>query len=280
MQYDRAIEDLDRAIQLAPQRAYAYGARGWSWRAKHEYDKAIADFDTAIRLDSKDADPYNGRGLAWRSKGAYDRALADLDQAVRVDPEHAWAYNNRGCVWRDLKEYAKAIADFDQAIRLDAREGQFPYGRAVLLFMAHRGGVVDAVKEVLRLNKWRGDLPIYAVLLGHFAALRAGQGNQAKAFLDDAAQQCDTSAWPYPVVKYLRGEIDELTLLSAAIDNDKMTEARGFLGLDALQRRRVEAAVAHFHWVKENGNPLFNQFAMSVAELDRLDREQAAGDGP
>lgn len=218
--------------------------------------------------------------MAWRSKGDYTKALDDLDEAVRLDPQLAWAYNNRGCVWRDVREYAKALADFEHAMRLDAKEADFPYGRAVLLFMDRRDGVVNEVKKVLRLKNWQGDMPIYSVILGHFAALRAGQTEQARSFLDDAARRCDRSAWPYPVVCYLRGEIDLAALLAAANGNNRMTEARCFLGLEALHQGRVENALAHFHWVKENGNPRFAQYAMSLAELGRLDRDQAAGDGP
>jgi hypothetical protein len=50
------------------------------------------------------------------------------------------------------------------------------------------------VKTVLRLKNWRGEMPIYAILLGHFAALRAGRSDQAKAFLDDAARRGDGMA--------------------------------------------------------------------------------------
>jgi hypothetical protein len=59
-----------------------------------------------------------------------------------------------------------------------------------------------------------------------------------------------------------------------------MAEARCFLGLDALQKGRIESALTHLHWVKENGNRRLNQYAISVAALKRFDREQAAGDGP
>ena len=59
-----------------------------------------------------------------------------------------------------------------------------------------------------------------------------------------------------------------------------MTEARCFLGLDALENGRGDRAEAHFRWVKERGNPLFTQYVMSVAELDRLLAQGAEGDGP
>ena len=71
---------------------------------------------------------------------------------------------------------------------------------------------------------------------------RDGQGDRAKTLLDDAAARCDRSAWPYPIVKYLRGEIDEPKLLAAANDNNKMTEARCLLGLEVLEKGKKDAA--------------------------------------
>ena len=49
-----------------------------------------------------------------------------------------------------------------------------------------------------------------------------------------------------------------------------MTEARCYLGLDLLQKGSKEPALAHLTWVKEHGNPRSNQYAIAVAELDRM----------
>jgi hypothetical protein len=50
-----------------------------------------------------------------------------------------------------------------------------------------------------------------------------------------------------------------------------MTEVRCFLGLDLRRKDKKEAAIAHFRWVKEHGNPSITEFAISLAELDRLE---------
>ena len=59
---------------------------------------------------------------------------------------------------------------------------------------------------------------IDAVILGHFAAQRCGRADQAKAFLDEAALKCATSALRYQVVKYLRGQVGEVSLLMCLAD--------------------------------------------------------------
>ena len=86
--------------------------------------------------------------------------------------------------------------------------------------------------------------------------------------------------WPYPIIKHLRGELDEAGLLAAAVDDGKRAEAHCFLGLEALADGREDAAIAHFRWVKERGDRRLAQYVMSVAELDRLLARGAEGDGP
>jgi tetratricopeptide (TPR) repeat protein len=279
-QLDRAIADYTGAIRVDSRSAWAYAWRGSTWSDKNEYDKAIADCDEAIRIDPQLACAYNNRGWALRLNGDWERAFADFDQALRSDPEYAWAYRNRALVWQFRKEYDKALEDFERAMRIGPKEGCFPYERAIQLFMARRDGAADEASAAIQLWGWRGEWTVYAVLLGHFAARRAKQTDKAKAFLDDAAAHADRSAWPYPIVKYLRGDLSEERLMAAAGDNAKMTNALCYLGFDALEKGKYEQALAHFCWVRDHAAQTYYQHALSVAELDRLNVEQAAGDGP
>ena len=111
---------------------------------------------------------------------------------------------------------------------------------------------------------------IYAVILGNLAARQSGDEPGARAFLDDAAGKLDVTAWPHPVVQFLRGEIDEPAPPALAIDDDKRTEAHCFLGLDCALRKHKDEARAHYQWVKEHGNPRFVEYTIVPAELDRL----------
>jgi len=155
--------------------------------------------------------------------------------------------------------------------------------------------VGDDARKVLELEGWRGEYSQYAVLWGYFGLRRAGNADSAKRLLDDAAARCETTAWPYPVIRYLRGELDQTAMLAAASDNDKMTVARFYLGgrspapaagqgdndkmtvarfylgLDLALKGRYEEAREHYRWVKEHGNPSFFQFNHALAELDKLE---------
>ena len=208
------------------------------------------------------------------------RGVADLDEAIRLDPKLAGPYVNRGTVRRDRLEWAGALADLDEAVRLAPKNGDAHYHRGIVLFAMQHDGAADAARAVLDIQGWRGDLSLYAALLGHVAARRDGRKDRARSLLDEAAEKCDASAWPYPIIRHLRGELDEAALLAAADDDGQRTGARCFLGLEALEDGRTDAAMEHFRWAKDRGSRRVPQYAISAAELGRLLARGAEGDGP
>jgi len=126
--YDRAIADFDRAIELRPNGNDAYYNRGSAYCHKGNYDLAIADYDRAIELRPA-ADTYTNRGLAYDFRGDYDLAIADYDRAIELLPDYAEAYCNRGTTYSSKGDYDRAIADYDQAIHLRPDTAEAYYNR-------------------------------------------------------------------------------------------------------------------------------------------------------
>ncbi len=85
--YDNAMIDLDKAIQMNPKFIYAYYARGIAKFELGDYNGAIADYDKYIELNSGDADAYYRRGEAKKTLGQHDAAQADLQKAKELDPD-------------------------------------------------------------------------------------------------------------------------------------------------------------------------------------------------
>jgi tetratricopeptide (TPR) repeat protein len=52
---------------------------------KGDYDFAIADFDRAVELDDKYAQAYINRGYAYAAKREFGPALADYDAALKLE---------------------------------------------------------------------------------------------------------------------------------------------------------------------------------------------------
>ena len=52
--------------------------RGFAYQAdKGDFDAAIADYTKAIELNPEDADTYHIRGFAYADKGDFDAAISD-----------------------------------------------------------------------------------------------------------------------------------------------------------------------------------------------------------
>ena len=149
-----AIIDLNKSVELDPEFAAAYGARGHvkshygESMAKYErnivkvgkqYQAAIKDYTEAIRLDPEDDENYyNGRGHARSHYGEYEAkqgnttealkqyqaAIKDYTKAIKLDSDDDRNYSNRG--WAkyllgklntEQREFSKALKQYQAAIK-------------------------------------------------------------------------------------------------------------------------------------------------------------------
>ncbi|MDZ4738333.1 MAG: tetratricopeptide repeat protein [Alphaproteobacteria bacterium] len=85
-EFDSAIRDCDRAIELNPDYSDAYFSRAKIYFHKHDYDQAIGDFSQTIRLEPKAFGAVTLRGMTYARKGDYDRAIADYTKALQLYP--------------------------------------------------------------------------------------------------------------------------------------------------------------------------------------------------
>jgi len=84
--YWAALKSLNRAIELSPERAEFYNARGYAYLLLKSYANAVVDFSDAIRLRSGYANAYRNRAVARRHSGDEDGAAADMRQAGEIPP--------------------------------------------------------------------------------------------------------------------------------------------------------------------------------------------------
>ncbi len=122
-----------RRVYVSDKYADAY-SRGDEFANSGQYDLAIVEYTKAIELDPKVAEAYNNRGRAYIHKGQYDQAIADCNKALEIDPGHTYAYFHRGYAYAMKGQYNLAIADFTKVIELDPKYANIAntyYGRGV-----------------------------------------------------------------------------------------------------------------------------------------------------
>ena len=81
--YHRALQVLDRAIEIQPSSARAYALRGAAYGKLRKFEQALEDLDQAISLDPADAvQAYLARSNVHIQLGEYDKAIQDSGAAL------------------------------------------------------------------------------------------------------------------------------------------------------------------------------------------------------
>lgn len=97
-----------------------YQKRADAFSAKGEYDSAVTDYSRAIELNPKETSIYLNRGLVFYHKKSYDLAVADYNKAIELNPKDSTAFFNRGNSYEKMGDVTKAVADYQKAVELDA----------------------------------------------------------------------------------------------------------------------------------------------------------------
>jgi tetratricopeptide (TPR) repeat protein len=117
--YDLAISEYEKAIELNPKYADSYNKRGLVYFNKNMYEQAIKDYTEAIQLNPKYTDAYNNRGIIYYNQEKYDLAIIDYSKAIELDPKYAKAYHHRGLIYfTKIEDRTKGCSDLKRACEL------------------------------------------------------------------------------------------------------------------------------------------------------------------
>ncbi|MEO0185631.1 MAG: tetratricopeptide repeat protein, partial [candidate division WOR-3 bacterium] len=129
-QYDNAIADFNRAIEINPSLELSYFDRGTVYEHLGFYDKAISDFTNALNIQPDFVMGYVDRGAIYSKIGEYHKAYNDLKRALQLKPNLPEAHYNLGVLYFRMKNYNLAIESYHQALKLD------PYFAVVYVSLA------------------------------------------------------------------------------------------------------------------------------------------------
>lgn len=130
--YGQAVTDCTHALELAPDFVATYVNRGIAYSGLRQYKQAIADCEKALQLDLDNVYAYFNLGNAYLWMSEYQKAITCFDQAIKADPEFVAAYLNRGIAYNELKQLQPALQDYSHAIELNPDYVHAYYNRANL----------------------------------------------------------------------------------------------------------------------------------------------------
>ena len=116
---EEAILDYKKAIEIDPDFSRAYQNMGDDYSNLKKYTDSYNAYSKAIDLGVNDGNVYNYRGNCLYSLEKYKEAIEDYTKAIKLVPKYFWAYYNRGKARHNLNLYVEAISDFSRAIEID-----------------------------------------------------------------------------------------------------------------------------------------------------------------
>lgn len=149
--FKKAIEELDQAIDHAPQDAVAHSMRGdLSMRLGND-DAAIADFRKAAAREAnpeKRARAYYEIGVIQQRAGRLDDAVKEYLRALSFDDKEADTHRLLAEAYNKLGQAEKAEASWTRYLELGDPKGDVYRGRA--LSRASRGQYREAMNDYTR----------------------------------------------------------------------------------------------------------------------------------
>jgi tetratricopeptide (TPR) repeat protein len=130
--YEGAIIDFSKALEIDPEFSQAYLLRGKVKQIAKDYNGAIADFNRSMNIKPV-AEAFILRGLARFHIKAYKGVIADFAKALDLDPQWTTTYQkstveliyHRRAFSKDcLGDFKGAVKDYTKAIQTNPKEAK------------------------------------------------------------------------------------------------------------------------------------------------------------
>ena len=119
-QLDEVKSIIDRALAVAPDSPEAHFALGLFFYWGHrQYDKALAEFNRTLELQPNNALARQFCGWVYRRRGEWKRAIADVRRAEELDPRDPQIPANLGAIYAALRLWPDAERAELRALAID-----------------------------------------------------------------------------------------------------------------------------------------------------------------
>jgi len=121
VEYEKAIQSLNKEIAYNTKFAEAYNLRAWTLLYMNEYSKAIGDASIALSMEKKHY-TYDTRATAYALTSDYKKAIKDMDDAILIEKYTALYFYKRGLFKMEVNDISGAEVDFKWAKLYDKNE--------------------------------------------------------------------------------------------------------------------------------------------------------------
>lgn len=119
-EYNLAIQEYEKAIEIMPNYTYLYIAVGRIYRHLKLYDQALESFAMAANLNEQlgitDPIPYLAIANTYAQDGEFFAAALNVHEALRFTPSNPDVYGQLGVIYHKSRNYEGAIPALECAI--------------------------------------------------------------------------------------------------------------------------------------------------------------------
>lgn len=156
---------IERAVELAPERADLFNFYGMIQLKLENKPGAIANFQKAIELRSQYPEARNNLGVLYHEARDFDAAAREFLSAVKSYPDYKEAFLNLGNSYKGLKRYKDAELAFKRALKIDETYPAAHFNLGVLYLDSEVPGIdpvarlQKAVDEFNTYKRYQKDMP-------------------------------------------------------------------------------------------------------------------------
>ena len=148
-EHDTALRFFQRAIQVAPDFAYAHTLCGHEYAAKDDFDKAMGAYRTALRIDDRHYNAWYGLGSIFYRQEKFEHAEYHLSKALAINPRSSALYCYLGMSLHANRKSQQALKLLSSAIAIDNKNPLARFQKAQILLSIDR--LEEALEELTML---------------------------------------------------------------------------------------------------------------------------------
>jgi tetratricopeptide (TPR) repeat protein len=154
----RAVKELERALELAPNDPQAESLLGWAQMLREQYDEALYTYYKVLSKDPNNPLARVNLGYICLKKGIFGEAIEHLSRAIRLDGDRKatlYAHFYMGLVYLEREMYDDARSFFRRTLELGPNmlEAWWEIGHTFYL-EGNRAAAAEAWRKGMETNRF------------------------------------------------------------------------------------------------------------------------------
>lgn len=116
----RAIESYQQALSVAPDHCFSHYNLGLIYMRQNKILQAINEWEAVIRIKPRDVDAIFNIAVALSHLGKAKQAVPFYEKVIQIQPDHVQAHQNLGVIYRDEGDFVKAKYHLSRLKELDS----------------------------------------------------------------------------------------------------------------------------------------------------------------